>query len=106
MSWITSFTDTLNGLNPIFQWAIGLGCTFAIFFGMRYVMKTYILDIVKRTSFDWDDKLYSPVSTRLYTFIFVAGLKITPSKFLSVCLNKRGSQIPLYLLYKVNGTRG
>ena len=77
MSWITSFTDTLNGLNPIFQWAIGLGCTFAIFFGMRYVMKTYILDIVKRTSFDWDDKLYSPVSTRLYTFIFVAGLKIT-----------------------------
>ncbi len=40
-------------------------------------MKTYILDIVKRTSFDWDDKLYSPVSTRLYTFIFVAGLKIT-----------------------------
>ena len=77
MSWSTDFIDTLNGLNPIFQWAIGLGCTVVIFFGTRYIMKTYVLDIVKRTSFDWDDKLYSPVSTRLYTFIFVAGSKIT-----------------------------
>ena len=31
----------------------------------------------------------------------MAGLKITPTNFLSVCLNNKGSHIPLYLLYKV-----
>ena len=77
MGWEEDILDTLNGLNPIFQWAIGIFCTFAIFFLSRYVMKKHILDIVKRTTFDWDDKLYSPVSTRLYSFIFVVGTQLT-----------------------------
>ena len=36
-----------------------------------------MLDFVKRTAFDWDDRLYSPVAKRLYSFIFIIGTNLT-----------------------------
>ena len=40
-------------------------------------MRKVVLDFVKRTAFDWDDRLYSPVAKRLYSFIFIIGTNLT-----------------------------
>ena len=79
MSELNEFIDTLNGLDSWLQWIVGFSSTLIVFFSVKFVMKTLILDIVRKTSFDWDDKLYSPISKRLYIFIFVVGIQLTMS---------------------------
>ena len=41
------------------------------------ILKKIILDFVKQTAFGWDDKLYAPVSKRVYFFVATAGFHLS-----------------------------
>jgi len=72
--------DALNWLNELGMWAqlgVGVIATLLSIFVASIIMKKFVLDIVKMTSFEWDDQLYRPVSNRLYIFIAVVGTQLT-----------------------------
>ena len=77
MSQIDDVIDQLNGLGSWAQWGVGIIATLLTIIIVRLLMKKVILDIVKKTAFDWDDKLYSPVTKRVYLFILFAGTNLT-----------------------------
>ena len=77
MSQIDDAIDQLNGLDSWAQWGVGLVATLLTLSIVRLFMKKVVLDIVKKTAFDWDDKLYSPVTKRVYIFILFAGVNLT-----------------------------
>ena len=62
MSQIDDAIDKLNGLDAWMQWCVGIFATLLTLALVRLMMKKVVLDIVKKTAFDWDDKLYSPVT--------------------------------------------
>ena len=69
--------DGLNGMDAWMQWSTGLILTVMSILTVRFLMKKIVLDFVKATAFEWDDHLYRPVTQRLYSFIFFAGLQLT-----------------------------
>ena len=77
MSQIDDAIDQLNGLDSWAQWGVGLVATLLTLSIVRLLMKKVVLDVVKKTAFDWDDKLYSPVTKRVYIFILFAGVNLT-----------------------------
>lgn len=77
MSQIEDAIDKLIELGPWAQWATGLVATLLVLAVLRLLMRKVVLDFVKRTAFDWDDRLYSPVAKRLYSFIFIIGTNLT-----------------------------
>ena len=77
MSQIDDAIDQSNGLDSWAQWGVGLVATLLTLSIVRLLMKKVVLDIVKKTAFDWDDKLYSPVNKRVYIFILFAGVNLT-----------------------------
>ena len=74
---INEAVDKLNGLDVWAQWAFGIVATLLTLSIVRLLMVKILLDFVKRTSFDWDDKLYSPITKRIYIFILITGLLLT-----------------------------
>ena len=60
MSQIEDAIDKLIELGPWAQWATGLVATLLVLAVFRLLMRKVVLDFVKRTAFDWDDRLYSP----------------------------------------------
>ena len=77
VSQIDDAVDQLNGLDTWAQWGVGLVATLLTLTIVRLLLKKVVLDIVKKTAFDWDDKLYSPVTKRIYIFILFAGINLT-----------------------------
>ena len=77
VSQIDDAIDQLNGLDTWAQWGVGLVATLLTLTIVRLLLKKVVLDIVKKTAFDWDDKLYSPVTKRIYVFILFAGINLT-----------------------------
>ena len=77
VSQIDEAVDQLNGLDAWAQWGVGLVATLLTLTIVRLLLKKVVLDIVKKTAFDWDDKLYSPVTKRIYIFILFAGINLT-----------------------------
>tara|TARA_B110001452_G_scaffold227305_1_gene202130 strand:- start:139 stop:1440 length:1302 start_codon:yes stop_codon:yes gene_type:complete len=77
VSQIDDAIGQLNGLDSWAQWGVGLIATLLTLAIVRLVMKKVVLDIVKKTAFEWDDKLYRPVTKRLYLFILFAGTNLT-----------------------------
>ena len=77
MSQIDDAIDRLNGLDTWAQWSVGLVATLLTLAIVRLLMRKVVLDIVRKTAFDWDDKLYSPVTKRIYLFILFAGTNLT-----------------------------
>ena len=77
MRQINEAVDKLNGLDIWAQWVFGIVVTLLILSIVRLLMVKILLDFVKRTSFDWDDKLYSPITKRIYIFILITGLLLT-----------------------------
>ena len=69
--------DTINDLNVWAKWGIGLGLTLIALGLARLVLKKVVLDVVKQTQFEWDDKLFAPVSKRVYFFVSVAGFHLS-----------------------------
>ena len=69
--------ETINDLNVWAKWGIGLGLTLIALGFARLVLKKVVLDVVKQTQFEWDDKLFSPVSKRVYFFVSVAGFHLS-----------------------------
>ena len=69
--------DTINDLNVWAKWGIGLGLTLIALGFARLVLKKVVIDVVKQTQFEWDDKLFSPVSKRVYFFVSVAGFHLS-----------------------------
>ena len=77
MSQIDDVVDKLNELDSWAQWGVGIVATLLTLTIARILMKKVILDFVRRTSFDWDDNLYAPVSKRFYLFILFLGIQLT-----------------------------
>jgi small-conductance mechanosensitive channel len=77
VSQIDDVTERLNELESWAQWGVGVVATLLILGIVRLIMRKVILDFVRRTPFDWDDKLYSPVTNRIYAFILVTGAQLT-----------------------------
>lgn len=77
MPQIDDVTERLNELDSWAQWGVGAVATLLILGIVRLIMRKVLLDFVRRTSFDWDDKLYSPVTNRIYVFILVTGAQLT-----------------------------
>jgi len=77
VSQIEDAIDKLNELDSWMQWGVGLIATLFVLLIVRTLMKKVVLDIVRKTSFDWDDKLYAPVTKRMYTFILLSGIQLT-----------------------------
>ena len=77
MSQMDDAIDKLNGLDTWAQWATGVVATLLTLAILRLVMQKVILNFILRTGFDWDDKLYTPVTKRLYAFILVTGIHLT-----------------------------
>ena len=69
--------ETINELNVWAKWGIGLGLTLIALGLARLVLKKVVLDVVKQTQFEWDDKLFAPVSKRVYFFVSVAGFHLS-----------------------------
>lgn len=69
--------DTINDLNIWAKWGIGIGLTLLALGIARLILKKVVLDFVKQTHFDWDDKLFAPVSKRVYFFVTVAGFHLS-----------------------------
>ena len=59
------------------QWSVGFAATFLTVVIVRFLLDKILLDFVKKTSFDWDDKLYDPVTKRIYLFILITGTLFT-----------------------------
>ena len=77
MTQIEDAIETLNGLDPWAQWVAGLVATLFTFGLVRFMLRKILLDFVTKTSFKWDDKLYSPVTKRIYLFILITGFLLT-----------------------------
>jgi small-conductance mechanosensitive channel len=77
MTQLNDLLDKLNGLEPWAQWAFGIVATLITLGLSRFMFRKFLLNFVKKTSFDWDDKLYSPVTTRIYLFIAFTGVVLT-----------------------------
>ena len=77
MSAIDDAVDTLNGLDTWMQWGVGAVSTLLAVAIVRLLMRKVVLDFVKATSFDWDDQLYRPVTSRMYGFILLGGTQLT-----------------------------
>ena len=77
VSQIDDVTERLNDLEPWAQWGFGIVATLFTLGIARLLMRKVVLNFVKRTSFDWDDKLYAPVSKRFYLFIVFLGTQLT-----------------------------
>ena len=77
MSQIDDVMDKLNGLDAWMQWSFVLALTLLTVAIVRFLMRKVLLDFVRKTSFEWDDKLYAPVTKRLYLFMFIAGILLT-----------------------------
>ena len=77
MSQIEDAVETLNGLDAWMQWSVGLIATLLVVGIIRWLMEKILLDFVKKTSFKWDDKLYAPVTKRIFVFIFITGISLT-----------------------------
>ena len=77
MSQIDDALDWLNELDTWAQWVVGLTATLLVLGIFRLILKKVVLDFVKKTPFDWDDKLYKPVSKRGYLFISILGVQTT-----------------------------
>jgi len=77
LSQIESALETINELNVWAKWGIGLALTLIALGIARLVLKKVVLDVVKTTQFDWDDKLFAPVSKRVYFFVSVAGFHLS-----------------------------
>ena len=69
--------ETINDLNVWAKWGIGFGLTLIALAFARLVLKKVVLDVVKQTQFEWDDKLFAPVSKRVYFFVSVAGFHLS-----------------------------
>ena len=69
--------ETINDLNVWAKWGIGLVLTLIALGLARLVLKKVVLDVVKQTQFEWDDKLFAPVSKRVYFFVSVAGFHLS-----------------------------
>jgi MscS family membrane protein len=67
----------LNGLEPWAQWAFGIIATLITIGLVRFMFQKVVLKFVRKTYFDWDNKLYSPVTTRIYLFIAITGVVLT-----------------------------
>ena len=77
---MTSIADVFTWLDDLdlwAQWVVGLILTLVALGIFQIIFKKIILDFVKKTSFDWDDKLYKPVSKRGYIFLSIVGIQIT-----------------------------
>ena len=77
MSQIEEAIEMLNGLDSWAQWGVGLVATLLTFVLARFMLRKVLLDFVTKTSFKWDDKLYSPVTKRIYMFILITGVLLT-----------------------------
>ena len=77
VSQIQDTLDRINELDALPKWGIGLGLTLLALGVMRIVLKKVVLDFVKQTEFGWDDKLYAPVSKRVYFFVATAGFHLS-----------------------------
>ncbi len=77
LSQIENALETINELNVWAKWGIGLALTLMALGIARLVLKKVVLDVVKTTQFDWDDKLFAPVSKRVYFFVSVAGFHLS-----------------------------
>jgi len=77
VSQIEDAVETLNGLDAWMQWSVGLIATLLVVGIIRWLMEKILLDFVKKTSFKWDDKLYAPVTKRIFVFIFITGISLT-----------------------------
>ena len=77
MSAIDDAVDTLNGFDTWMQWGFGGVSTLLAVAIVRLLMRKVVLDFVKATSFDWDDQLYRPVTSRMYGFILLGGTQLT-----------------------------
>ena len=77
MSQIQDTLDRINELDALPKWGIGLGLTLVALGVIRIVLKKVVLDFVKQTEFGWDDKLYAPVSKRVYFFVATAGFHLS-----------------------------
>ncbi len=77
MSQIDDALEKLNDLDSWMQWCVGIGATLFTLVIVRLLMKKVVLDIVRKTTFDWDDKLYAPVTKRIYLFILFSGTQLT-----------------------------
>ena len=77
MSQIDDAIETLNGLDAWMQWSVGFAATFLTVAIVRFLLDKILLDFVKKTSFGWDDKLYDPVTKRIYLFILITGTLFT-----------------------------
>ncbi len=69
--------DKINELNVWAKWGIGLALTLVALGIARLIMKKVVLDFVKKTKVEWDDKLFVPVSKRVYFFVFTAGFHLS-----------------------------
>jgi len=69
--------NTINELNVWAKWGIGALLTLIALAFTRLILRKVVLDFVKKTKFDWDDKLFAPVSKRIYFFVTVAGFHLS-----------------------------
>lgn len=77
MSQIDDAIETLNGLDAWMQWSVGVAATLLTVVVVRFLLDKILLDFVRKTSFGWDDKLYDPVTKRIYLFILITGTLFT-----------------------------
>ena len=77
MSQIDDAIETLNGLDAWMQWSVGFAATFLTVAIVRFLLDKILLDFVRKTSFGWDDKLYDPVTKRIYLFTLITGTLFT-----------------------------
>ena len=76
-SQIEDTLDKINDLDILPKWGIGIGLTLLVLLIIRVILKKVMLDFVKQTAFGWDDKLYAPVSKRVYFFVATAGFHLS-----------------------------
>ena len=77
MSQFDDALETLNGLDAWMQWSVGVAATLLTVVVVRFLLDKILLDFVRKTSFGWDDKLYDPVTKRIYLFILITGTLFT-----------------------------
>ena len=105
MSQISDSIDKLNDLDPWAQWLFGLASTLLALGIVRLFMRKVVLDFVKKTAFDWDDKLYAPVSKRINLFTFLLGIQLTMNWVLGLDADFAASMAPIFeATYILNST--
>ncbi len=74
---ISEYVDKLIELGEWAQWVAGAVATLLVLLVARFFMSKVILDFVRKTAFEWDDRLYAPVTKRLYAFIMIVATQLT-----------------------------